>query len=314
VTADTLTANEVRGDEATPVCAVLRNPAAGRGLHAAAVERALEILAGTGHEVRVLPATTRPEALQQCRQAVADGASSLVTIGGDGTMHLGLQAVAGTGVAFGVIPAGTGNDFAVEIGIDADVVRAATDLAQALTDRRTRSLDLAYLEGPGGHRAWFGAVLAAGFDSLVNERGNAMRWPKGPSRYNVAIFVELMALRSRRYRVTLDGVAHEFEANLVAVGNTASYGGGMRMCPAAVATDGKLDVVVGGPISRTTLIKLRPKLFSGTHVDHPAVKTYRVESVTIEAEGITTYVDGERTCPLPVTVTARPGALALLAP
>jgi diacylglycerol kinase (ATP) len=313
VTADTLTANELRGDKATPVCAVLRNPSAGRGLHAAAVERALEILAGTGHEVRVLPATTRADAIRQCHEAVADGASSLVTIGGDGTMHLGLQAVAGTGVAFGVIPAGTGNDFAVEVGIDADVVRAASDLAKAMVERHTRPLDLAYLEGPGGHRAWFGAVLAAGFDSLVNERGNSMRWPKGPSRYNVAIFVELLALRSRKYRVTLDGEVREVEANLVAVGNTASYGGGMRMCPAAVATDGKLDVVVGGPISRTTLIQLRPKLFSGTHIEHPAVQTYRAESVTIEAEGITTYADGERMCALPVTITARPGALSLLA-
>jgi diacylglycerol kinase (ATP) len=292
--------------------AVLRNPAAGRGRHADAVNRALAALAGPDRTVTVLDATTVEEAVTACRKAVADGAGALVAVGGDGTVHLGLQAVAGTGVPYGVIPAGTGNDFAAESGLPADPVAAATRIAEALAAGRSRSVDLAHLAGPDGYERWFCAVLGAGFDAIVNERANAMSWPKGRRRYDVAIFAELLRLRPRRYRLTLDGETMEQDAVLVAVGNTGTYGGGMRMCPAADPTDGLLDVVVAGPISRTTLLRLQPKVYRGTHVQHPAVTSFRARTVAIEADGITAYADGERTCPLPITVTSHPGALRLL--
>jgi diacylglycerol kinase (ATP) len=87
----------------------------------------------------------------------------------------------------------------------------------------------------------------------------------------------------------------------------------MRMCPAADPTDGLLDVVIAGPLSRTTLLRLQPKVYSGKHLSHPQVTAVRARTVGIEAEGITVYADGERMCPLPVTITAEPGALTLLA-
>jgi len=292
--------------------AVLRNPGAGRGRHADAVNRALAALAGPDRTVTVLSASTRDEALAACRSAVADGASALVAVGGDGTVHVGLQAVAGTGVPFGVIPAGTGNDFATESGVPADPVAAATLVAEALAAGRTRPVDLAHLAGPDGYERWFCAVLGAGFDAIVNERANAMSWPKGRRRYDVAIFAELLRLRPRRYRLTLDGETREQDAVLVAVGNTGTYGGGMRMCPAADPTDGLLDVLVAD-VSRLTLTRIKPRVYKGTHVEHPAVSTYRAAVVELDAEGITTYVDGERASPLPVTVSAVPGALSLLA-
>jgi diacylglycerol kinase (ATP) len=191
-------------------------------------------------------------------------------------------------------------------------VEAAKRLADALVAERTRPVDLAHMSGPDGYQRWFGAVLGAGFDAIVNERANAMRWPKGPRRYDIAIFAELVRLRPRHYRLALDGDAVEVDAVLVAVGNTACYGGGMRMCPAAIADDGVLDVVVAGPISRTTLLRLQPRVYKGTHVAHPMVTAYRARRIEIAAEGITAYVDGERACPLPVTVTAEPAALTLL--
>src|SRR5690606_31044206 len=107
---------------------------------------------------------------------------------------------------------------------------------------------------------------------------------------------------------------HTLDAVLVAVGNTASYGGGMRITPGAVADDGLLDVLVAGPISRTTLVRLKPRVYRGTHVEHEACSVFRARVVEIAAEGITTYADGERCCPLPVRITSEPGALRLLAP
>ena len=142
-----------------------------------------------------------------------------------------------------------------------------------------------------------------------------MRWPRGPLRYDLATYAELMRLRPRRYTLTLDGEVRELDAVLVAVGNTAS----LRRRHAhharhAVADDGLLDVLVAGPISRTTLVRLKPRLYTGTHVEHAQCSVYRVRSVEIAGDpAIVTYVDGERGFPLPVRITAEPGALALLA-
>jgi diacylglycerol kinase (ATP) len=301
--------------------AVLRGPTAGRGRYEAEVTAALAALAAGGRDVRLLDARTVPAAEAACAEAVASGAAALVAVGGDGTVHLAVQAVAGTGVAFGVVPAGTGNDFATAVGLPANQVDAATAIATALDAGRTRPVDLARITGAGGYERWFAAVLGAGFDAVVNERANAMRWPKGRRRYDIAIFAELLRLAPRRYQITIDGAAVDQDAVLVAVGNTHSYGGGMRMCPAADPTDGLLDVVIAGPVSRSTLLRLQPRVYKGTHVSHPKVVQYQGRTVTVagglpasgRGKGITAYADGERTCPLPITITAVPGALTLLA-
>jgi diacylglycerol kinase (ATP) len=302
---------------ATPTAAgqiaVLLNPVAGRGRHAEQLPAVLEALRGAGREVCELAATSGDEAVVACRAAVTEGAGALVAVGGDGTLHAALQAVAGTGVPLGVVPAGTGNDFVVDLGLPADPLAAAGAVVAALRDGRTRSVDLARVSTVDGKERWFGAVLAAGFDAIVNERANHMRFPKGARRYDIAIVLELLRLRAREYTLILDGVEHRVPAVLVAVGNTASYGGGMRICPAADPNDGLLDIVVGARMGRGTLMRIKPKLYRGTHVEHPLVTTYRASTVELAGDGITTYVDGERAFPLPVTIRAVPGALTLLA-
>jgi diacylglycerol kinase family enzyme len=269
-------------------------------------------LAAAGRPVRLLSASGADEAEAACRAAVADGAGALVAVGGDGTVHRALQAVAGTGVPFGPIPAGTGNDFALDTGFPADPLRAADVIASAVRDGRSQPVDLARMVGVDGAERWYGAVLAAGFDAIVNERANRMRWPRGQRRYDLAILVELARLRPRRYTLRLDGVPHDLDAVLVAVGNCPTYGGGMRICPDADPTDGLLDVVVAGRVDRRTLIRVKPRIYQGTHVSHPLVHSYRARTVEVAAEGITTYADGERSLRLPVTISAVPGAVRLL--
>lgn len=299
--------------------AVLANPAAGAGRHHGLLPAVLERLGGGGHDIRLLSASTRTEAQARCRTAVADGAAALVVVGGDGTVHLALQAVAGTRVPLAVVPAGTGNDFAREtVGCIAPLA-AADGIAAALLAGTVRDVDLARMTAADGRVTWFGAVLAAGFDAVVNERANRMGWPRGPRRYDLAIMLELARLRPRRYSMHLDGVRQDLDAVLVAVGNTASYGGGMRICPAADPSDGLLDVVVGGRFNRTTLVRIKPRIYRGTHVRHPLVRTFRAREVRLAVDGgaaggITGYADGERAYPLPVTVSCVPRALRLLAP
>ena len=103
-----------------------------------------------------------------------------------------------------------------------------------------------------------------------------------------------------------------FDSVLVAVGNTSSYGGGYKIVPDADPTDGVLDIVVGRPMGRMTFAKIRPKVYQGTHVQSPLVETYRAKTIEIVSDGITAYADGERICPLPITITCVPGALSLL--
>jgi diacylglycerol kinase (ATP) len=292
--------------------AVLTNPDAGKRRQRGLVPQIIDRLAVGGHELRLLTAASGAEAEVACQQAVAAGAGALVAVGGDGTLHAALQAVAGTGVPFATVPAGTGNDFAMALGTPAEPLAAAEAVGAALRTGTTRPVDLARVTGADGTVRWFGAVLAAGFDAIVNERANRMRWPRGDRRYDLAIFLELVRLRPRHYWLELDGRRRSLDAVLVAVGNTASYGGGIRICPAADPTDGLLDVVVGRRMSRTTLVRLRPRAYRGSHVEHPLVDSYRARTVGIAVAGITGYADGERSLPLPVTITCVPGALRVL--
>jgi diacylglycerol kinase (ATP) len=307
-----------------PEIAVLANPFAGRGRHRDLVPGVLRRLEATGHAVRLLTAGTGAEAEQACRRAVAEGVAALVAVGGDGTVHRALQAVAGSEVAFGVVPAGTGNDFALGTGLLSSTsvdgaggvpepgLLPAEAIAGALRDQRDHRVDLARMVLRDGSGRWFGTVLAAGFDAVVNERANRLRWPSGPRRYDVAIVLELARLRPRAYVLELDGIEHRFPGTLVAVGNCASYGGGLRIAPAADPTDGLLDVVTAAPLSRAALARLRPHLRLGTHVLDPRVTVLRARRVRLQAEDVVGYADGERIGPLPIEITCVPGAVRLL--
>ena len=285
--------------------ALLTNPTSGKGKGASARATALPRLSDAGFVVRDLTGTDPDEALDLARAAVADGVWALVVCGGDGMVHLGIQAVAGTETHLGIIPAGTGNDVARYFDLPRKDPAAAADRVIASTPRR---IDLAR----SGSR-WFVTVLAAGFDAVVNERANEMRWPKGQMRYNLATLAELRTFDPIPYVLELDGTTRRLDAMLVAVGNGPSFGGGLRMCEGAILDDGMLDVVIIKPMTKRGLIRTYPKLFKGTHVTHPQYEHHRVRSVTVAAPGVVTYADGERFGALPLTIDCDPGALSVLA-
>lgn len=288
----------------TAAIALLTNPASGKGKGARARDAALRRFAEAGVSVRSLQGRDAAEALDLATSVVAEGIGTLVIAGGDGMVHLGAQAVAGTGTRLGIIPAGTGNDVARYLDLPRTDFRAAADRVLA---GRTRTIDLAR----SGSR-YFVTVLAAGFDAIVNERANKMTWPKGQMRYNIATLAELRTFEPIPYTLDLDGETRSLEAMLVAVGNGPSFGGGLRITEGAVLDDGLLDVVVIRPMSKLALVRTYPKLFKGTHVTHPAYEHHRVRSVTIAAPGIVSYADGERFGALPLTVECAPGALTVL--
>ncbi|MFH8290594.1 diacylglycerol kinase [Streptomyces sp. NPDC018059] len=287
------------------------NPTAGRGRGAHAAQPAAFALRDRGFSVRTVIGEDAPDALRRAREAVEGGTGALIAVGGDGMASLALQAVAGTRTPLGLIAVGTGNDFARALGLPVrEPAAAGRIVAEALKGSRTRDIDLGRAGG-----TWFGTVLASGFDSRVNDRGNRMRWPTGRFKYDLAMIAELAAFKPVPYRITLDGGdVHETEATLVAVGNGSSYGGGMRICAGADLGDGLFDITVVGACSRTTLLKVFPRVYKGTHLDHPAVTVHRATTVELAAPGITGYADGEPLGALPLAAECVPGAVRVLAP
>ena len=286
--------------------ALLVNPTSGRGRGARVGRAVAARLRDAGLAVRELAGRDVRESQDLALEAVEQGTDALVVVGGDGMVHLGLQAIGGTDVPFGVAPAGTGNDFARAVGVPRGDPIAAADIVVAGAERR---IDL----GRTGDQ-WFGGVVAAGFDARVNDRANRMTWPRGRMRYNVAMLIELGVFRPVPYVLELDGERWETSAMLVVAGNIPSYGGGMKVTPDAVVDDGLLDVMVVKPLSTARFLTVFPRVYSGSHVTLPFVEIRRAKQVRIDAPGITAYADGERLGPLPQTFEAVPSALRVMVP
>jgi diacylglycerol kinase (ATP) len=286
--------------------ALLVNPTSGKGRGGRLSGPVAERLRDSGATVDVVVGRDADEALDLLRERVTRGVDAVVAVGGDGLVNIALQVVAATDVPLGVVPAGTGNDIARALGLNIADPASTIDL---LAGDLVREVDLGRAS-----RRWFGGVLGSGFDSMVNERANRMSWPHGRARYNLAIVAELRTFCPVPFELELDGEPWHTEAMLVAIGNGPSYGGGMRVCPDARLDDGLLDVTVLGPISKPEFLKVFPTVYKGTHVTHPAVTVRRARLVTLRAEGVTAYADGERVAALPVAIEAVPQALKVLAP
>lgn len=312
---------------------LLVNPSSGLGRGSSVGRAALQRLRGQGHHVRALVApdalTAELVAAEAVRRTGEDAVDALVVVGGDGVVHLGVNVVAGTGVPLGVVPAGTGNDVARAWGLPSDPVAAVDTVDACLRLGAARDVDAVLCEpvpvGDGGStsgpRRWVAGVVAAGFDAVVNERANGWRWPRGAARYNLAIARELPVFRPVPYRLVLDGEPWPTESLLVAVANTGSYGGGMRIAPDASPTDGLLDVVVVTPVPLHRFVRLFPKVYEGTHTSLDVVQVRRARRVEAHVDPcgrhprpIVAYGDGERLGPLPRSFTAVPDALSVLSP
>lgn len=295
------------------------NPSASFGAKASIGPALVQTLRGEGHEVVSLTEPSWVELLASARAAVTSKPDALVVVGGDGIVNLGANLVAGTKVPLGIIPSGTGNDMCRALGIPFDNTEGAIRvLADALRDG-PRVIDagrITYTDDSTGQTAqrWFLCALSAGFDAIVNERANNMHNPKGPSRYIIALMIELAKLKPIKYRLTLDGEVTETEGSLVSLGNGISLGGGMNITPDAKLDDGLLDVLIVKKLGRAAFLRIFPRVFKGTHVTDPRVTIERAKKVRIEADGVSAYGDGERIGPLPIDVEVVPGAVRVLSP
>lgn len=292
--------------------ALVVNPTSGKGKGSSVGRAVQQKLANDGYEVLQAWGQSVQDTKDALAKVVAEGVDAVFAVGGDGTANLAVDAIAGTGTPLGLVPAGTGNDLGSALRLPTNDPTASLALAvEALRLGRTRPIDAVKAIGPETDR-WFACVLGAGFDSVVNETANTMRWPKGPQRYNVAIARELPRFKPVEFEVTIDGKSYSGPKMLVALGNARSYGGGIQIAPNAELDDGLIDVCLLGPVGLVDFVRTLPKARTGKHIGHPQVQIVRGREVTLRSEGLIAYADGERFGPLPMTCTSVPGALRLL--
>ena len=290
------------------------NPSASFGRGRSVGPAVVQALRGAGHRVTALSEPTFADLHREAEKAIALAPDALVVVGGDGMVSLGTNLVAATAIPLGIVPSGTGNDVSRGLKIPIGQTDAAIDLLLAALGHEPRVIDAVLVRRSGEADRWYAGVLSAGFDALVNERANLWRWPRGKSRYNLALLRELATLHPTTYRLVLDGVEWNTAGTLVSIANNTSFGGGMLITPDALLDDGLLDVCVVEPLSRTAFLGIFPRVFKGTHVTDPRVSIRRAKRVRIEADGVVAYADGERVGPLPLEIEVVPGALRVLVP
>ncbi|MHB8756613.1 MAG: diacylglycerol/lipid kinase family protein [Bacillota bacterium] len=283
---------------------VIVNRLAGHGRAAGIWEQIRPVLLARGSEYEWVETLRPGHATELARDAVSRGFQRVIALGGDGTVHETVNGLALSPIVLGVIPAGTGNDFAKTLALPRNPAQALA----AIDSGRVRRIDLAR-----ANDRYYMNVAGVGFDAEVAGEANRIpKYIKGAFGYVVSIFRVLPRYSPVSLRIDLDGRILEQPCLLVSAGNGRYYGGGLKICPEAIPDDGLLDVIVGGDLGKAETLAVLPRVFVGTHITHPKVKTYRAVKVRIESPvPLLVQADGEIIGQTPVTFELIPGALAV---
>lgn len=287
------------------------NPAAGGGRCGKRCPAAVERLRAAGVAVDCVETTAAGQATTLVREAWAAGRRRFIAVGGDGT---GYEVVNGLFPAaegaeerpvLGFLPLGTGNSFLRDF-----TDRGAEHTIEALAKGARRPCDVVRLQHAGGVLHYIN-LLSIGFVADVNglRARRFKRW--GEFGYVLAVITAVAGLRARAYPMQIDGGDLDEGAQTFASFNNSKFTGGkMMMAPHADTADGRIAVVRVGEMGRMSLLATFPKIFKGTHVEHPAVTTCQAARVDMRlSEPIDVMVDGEALEVVPQVLDVLPGAL-----
>ncbi|MHA3682759.1 diacylglycerol/lipid kinase family protein [Leucobacter sp. HY1908] len=306
-----------------PPFALVVNPASALGRGSRVAARVSRALRDAGVSSITISAPNAAECGVLVERACAAGVRGLILVGGDGLISTVLQVAAARALPIGIVPAGSGNDFARQF----DLPRSPTRAVRALLRATPQPVDLGLVQytGQAGVRfeRWFAGGLSIGIDAAVNRRANALRLPIGPLRYAAALLTEVALLRSRTFRVT--GLArpgdgdperpdHTYSGLLASVMNIRTFGGGIPISPESRVTDGALELIEVAHASKLRLFSVLGTLARGKHAALPEVRITRLTRVMIEAGSEIAFADGEEVGTGPFEVRVVPGAIRVLAP
>lgn len=283
------------------------NPASGRGRGRRSFPLIAKQLEALRVDFRAVFSEGPGHAVELARGAANDGSSAVVACGGDGTFHEVLNGVGLRSLPIGIVPCGSGDDLAVNLGIPTDIEAACRNLAAG----NARPVDVVECGG-----SLYACVGGAGFDSIVNRRANQrVRMLRGTAIYIYAVIETLLTFEPIEMSVIGEGIEFAGRVMFVVAANATSYGGGMKIAPAALLDDGLLDIVIIGQMSKLELLGVFPRVFKGGHINHPSVRHHRSPWVTISSpRRLEFFGDGEYMTDLPVTLTVRPGIARIITP
>ena len=278
---------------------VIANPYANRWNARGRLESMHAALRAVGIEYELIETTEAGHAVRAAREACATDCDAVVAAGGDGTVHEvvnGLLLAAGDGVTrpLGIMPLGTGNDLADELGIPRDLSAAAGVIAAGVT-RRIDACRVKYCVGdtPPVER-FFANNCAVAMEPMVTIENTRIRRLSGNLRYVASLVQALRKLKAWRMRIRWDDCEYDGPVYLLSVCNGPRCGGIFRMAPDARFDDGMFDVVLAPKLSTWELLSVLRRLFRGGHVRHPKVMYRRARQISIESNpGTPIHADGE---------------------
>jgi len=291
---------------------VIVNPASGGGRGEKRADDAVDTLRAKGWDLDVRHTRAAGHARDLAEEAAQDGVPTVIVAGGDGTtweVVNGLLPAKGPVPRLGVLPVGTGNSFLRDFGI------VDTKGALAALSRPTeRPFDAIRVDHAGGVMHYVN-LLSVGFTAEVGAVTNRWFKPLGAGGYAFGVVGSLVSLGRPSFPYALDGGEKETApVTLISFSNSQYTGGTMRMAPGADPTDGLLDVVHVGLLGRRRLLATFPRIYRGTHVDMPEVRTARARVVELNLAGpVSVMVDGEVLDLHLRRLEVLPGALTLLA-
>lgn len=267
---------------------IVANQSSGRGRSEAVKQQVAAALVARSHSFDFIDAVGVEDARKSIDALLVSPRpiDGLLVIGGDGTVHHMVKAMIQSGrhLPIGLIPTGNGNDFARQLRLHG---RTIPELIESFTSDAPITIDILEM-----HDQIALQVISTGFDATVSARARRMPRAIGSLRYVLALLLQLRALSTTRYRLIVNGMTREVEATLVAVANGRNYGRGMLISPESINDDGVFEVVIVGPVNRMKLLLLFPRIFSGSHINHPLVETFQAMNLEIEADTIA-EADGE---------------------
>lgn len=271
------------------------NPAAGGGRSAKLAGPALARLREKGLKIDIIASTYQGHGVELAREAYEQGYRRFLAVGGDGTAHELLNGVfAGRAsperIALGFVPLGRGNSFLRDFSND-----GAEASLQALTEGRKRPVDLIRLTHSAGEIYSFN-LLSVGFTADVAALANRVFKSFGHSGYLLGVFVRLVPLHRRSFAVRCDDdpECDERRSLFLTFNNSKYTGGTMLIAPNADPSDGLIEFVRWGPIGRIGLLRMLPRLYDGTHIEHPLVSRRAVRRVEFRVPApVDIMIDGE---------------------
>jgi diacylglycerol kinase (ATP) len=289
------------------------NPTAGRGRAGKREPRIRELLGDSGLPVEVHRSSGVGDLEEQVRRRVEQGQALVVVAGGDGSVHEATNGIlrAGGGASLGVVPTGTGNDFAKACDIPLDWEHAVRLLADRIAaGHSSRTVDVGRM-----NNRYFANGAGIGFDARVTKIARSYRLPIGDLVYLLAIFRGMAeGIATPRLRLVADEVIWDGPLTLANVANGPWVGGMFHIAPMASNNDGTFDLMIAGPVSRTRILTLLPTLMTGKHVGEKDIVHERVRQLVVEAaEPVLSHLDGELQAPQQrFEISLLPGALRLL--